>query len=289
MAGKLYICATPIGNLEDITFRVVRTLKEVDLIACEDTRTSLKLCRHFQITTPLTSYHEHNKYEKAEVLIAKILSGMNVALISDAGTPAISDPGEELVKKAHEAGVEITSLPGAAACVTALTLSGLPTRRFAFEAFLPHDKKERSRILFEMKRETRTMIVYEAPHKLKKTLFLLREELGNRRISIVKELTKLHEAVFLTDLETALLHYEENDPKGEYVLVIEGKNPEEIERERHVSFQEMELSAHMALYMKQGLSKKEAMKQVAKDRGLPKREIYKQLLEEEGNGGSDEE
>lgn len=289
MTGKLYICATPIGNLEDITLRVIRTLKEVDLIACEDTRNSIKLCRHFEIKTPLTSYHEYNKYEKADFLVEKMLAGENVALITDAGTPVISDPGEELVKKAKEAGIIVTSLPGAVACVTALTISGLPTRRFSFEAFLPHDKKERNRVLQEMKDETRTIILYEAPHKLKKTLSVLREELGNRRISIVKELTKIHETVFLTTLEEAIAFYEETEPKGEYVLVVEGKKPEELEREKQESFLIMNLSEHMSLYLERGFDKKEAMKKVAIDRGISKREVYKLLLKEEEKGGGSNE
>lgn len=290
MAGKLFICATPIGNLEDITLRVIRTLKEVDLIACEDTRTSMKLCRHFEIDTPLTSYHEHNKYEKADYLVAKIAEGLNVALISDAGTPAISDPGEELVKRAHEAGIEVTSLPGAAAVITALTLSGLQTGRFSFEAFLPHDKKERNYVLEELKEETRTIILYEAPHRLKKTLLELKEKLGNRRLSIVKELTKVHETVLLSTLEEAISFYEETEPKGEYVLVIEGRKREELVKEKQAVFAEMRLSEHMALYLKEGLDKKAAMKKVAEDRGQPKREIYKLLLEEkEKEGGHYEE
>ena len=223
MAGKLYLCATPIGNLEDITFRVIRTLKEADVIAAEDTRNSIKLLNHFEIKTPLTSYHEFNKYDKAKVLVNRMLEGENVALITDAGTPGISDPGEELVKQCYEAGIEVTSLPGAAACITALTLSGLSTRRFAFEAFLPNDKKEKAAILEELKTETRTIIIYEAPHRLKKTIAELYAALGNRRMTAVKELTKLHENVFVTNFEDALAYYEENEPRGEYVLVIEGK------------------------------------------------------------------
>lgn len=288
MTGKLYICATPIGNLEDITLRVIRTLKEVDLIACEDTRTSLKLCRHFDIKTPLTSYHEHNKYEKAEVLVREILAGKNIALISDAGTPGISDPGEELVRQAHEAGIEVTSLPGAAACITALTMSGLPTRRFSFEAFLPYEKKERRKVLDELKNETRTIVLYEAPHKLKKTLAELLAEVGNRRISIMKELTKVHETVFLTTLQEAVAFFEETEPKGEYVLVIEGRKREDIEKEKQESFFEISLLEHFNKYIKQGIDRKDAMKQVAIDRGIPKREVYRQLLEAKEDGESDE-
>ena len=278
MAGKLYLCATPIGNLEDITFRVVRTLKEVDVIAAEDTRNSIKLLNHFEIKTPLTSYHEFNKYDKAKVLVSRMLGGENIALITDAGTPGISDPGEELVRQCYEAGVEVTSLPGAAACVTALTLSGLSTRRFAFEAFLPADKKEKAAILEELKSETRTIIIYEAPHRLKKTIAELLSVLGNRRLTAVKELTKLHENVFLTTLEEALVYYEENEPRGEFVLVIEGRKIEELKKEKEASFQEMDINEHMKLYLDKGMDKKEAMKAVAVDRGIPKREVYKMLL-----------
>ena len=278
MAGKLYLCATPIGNLEDITFRVVRTLKEVDVIAAEDTRNSIKLLNHFEIKTPLTSYHEFNKYDKAKFLVSRMLGGENIALITDAGTPGISDPGEELVRQCYEAGVEVTSLPGAAACVTALTLSGLSTRRFAFEAFLPADKKEKAAILEELKSETRTIIIYEAPHRLKKTIAELLSVLGNRKLTAVKELTKLHENVFLTTLEEALDYYEENEPRGEFVLVIEGRKIEELKKEKEASFQEMDINEHMKLYLDKGMDKKEAMKAVAVDRGIPKREVYKMLL-----------
>ena len=278
MAGKLYLCATPIGNLEDITFRVIRTLKEADVIAAEDTRNSIKLLNHFEIKTPLTSYHEFNKYDKAKVLVNRMLGGENIALITDAGTPGISDPGEELVKQCYEAGIEVTSLPGAAACITALTLSGLSTRRFAFEAFLPNDKKEKAAILEELKTETRTIIIYEAPHRLKKTIAELFSALGNRRMTVVKELTKLHENVFLTSFEEALAYYEENEPRGEFVLVIEGKKIKELKKEKEASFNEMDINEHMKLYMDKGMDKKEAMKAVAVDRGIPKREVYKMLL-----------
>ena len=278
MAGKLYLCATPIGNLEDITFRVIRTLKEADVIAAEDTRNSIKLLNHFEIKTPLTSYHEFNKYDKAKILVSRMLGGENIALITDAGTPGISDPGEELVRQCYEAGIEVTSLPGAAACITALTLSGLSTRRFAFEAFLPNDKKEKAAILEELKTETRTIIIYEAPHRLKKTIAELFSALGNRRMTVVKELTKLHENVFLTNFLEALAYYEENEPRGEYVLVIEGKKIEELKKEKEASFNEMDINDHMKLYMDKGMDKKEAMKAVAVDRGIPKREVYKMLL-----------
>ena len=228
MAGMLYLCATPIGNLEDITFRVLRILKEVDLIAAEDTRNSIKLLNHFEIKTPMTSYHEYNKYDKARELVEKMQKGMNIALITEAGTPGISDPGEELVKQCHEAGIQVTSLPGAAACITALTLSGLATRRFCFEAFLPSDKKERQSVLDELVNETRTIIIYEAPHHLVKTLEILENALGNRRITVCRELTKKHETTFLTTLREAVTYYRENAPKGECVIVIEGRNRAEM-------------------------------------------------------------
>lgn len=279
MAGKLYLCATPIGNLEDITFRVLNTLKEVDLIAAEDTRHSIKLLNHFDIKTPMTSYHEFNKFEKAEYLVEKLRNGLNIALITDAGTPGISDPGEELVRQAYQAEIEVTSLPGAAACVTALTISGLSTRRFAFEAFLPTDKKERQRILEELKTETRTIILYEAPHHLKKTLEELNKALGNRKISICRELTKRYETIFRTTLEEAMEYYKVNEPRGEYVLVVEQKDYKELLEEEKIKWFEMTLEEHMRLYENQGISAKEAMKAVALDRGMTKREVYQQLLE----------
>ena len=281
MAGTLYLCATPIGNLEDITFRVLRTLKEADLIAAEDTRHSIKLLNHFEIKTPMTSYHEYNKVEKAAYLVSQMAQGLNVALITDAGTPGISDPGEELVRQCYEAVIEVTSLPGPAACITALTMSGLSTRRFCFEAFLPSekgDKKERARILEELKRETRTIIVYEAPHHLVKTLKDLYQALGNRRITVCRELTKKHETAFRTTFEQALSAYEAEEPRGECVIVIEGISVRELEEEKIRSWEEMSLEDHLEYYMKGGMDKKEAMKAVAKDRGVSRREIYQQTL-----------
>lgn len=283
MQGKLYLCATPIGNLEDITFRVLRTLKEVDLIAAEDTRNSIKLLNHFEIHTPMTSYHEYNKYEKGRELVDKLRQGKNIALITDAGTPGISDPGEELVKMCAEEGIEVTSLPGASACITALTLSGLNTRRFAFEAFLPADKKERQAVLMELPRETRTMIIYEAPHRLKRTLEELYEVLGNRRLTVCRELTKKYETAFRTDFQQAIQYYGTEEPKGECVLVIEGKKVEEVLEEKKRVWQEFSLEKHMELYEKQGISHKEAMRLVAKDRGVSRRDIYQELLEKNKN------
>ena len=281
MAGKLYLCATPIGNLDDITLRVLNTLKEVDLIAAEDTRHSIKLLNHFDIKTPMTSYHEYNKVEKARYLVDKLKEGTNIALITDAGTPGISDPGEELVKQCYEAGIELTSLPGPAACITALTISGMATRRFAFEAFLPPDKKEKQRILEELKQETRTMILYEAPHRLVRTLEELMEALGERNITICRELTKKYETAFRTTLSQAVAYYTENEPKGECVIVIEGKSVQEIEAEDQARWQQMSLEEHMEHYESQGNSRKEAMKLVAKDRGVSKRDVYQALLEAE--------
>lgn len=280
MAGTLYLCATPIGNLEDMTFRVIRILKEVDLIAAEDTRNSIKLLNHFDIKTPMTSYHEYNKMEKGHKLIEKLREGTNIALITDAGTPGISDPGEELVKMCYEAGIEVTSLPGPAACITALTLSGLSTRRFAFEAFLPVDKKERQAILSELKEETRTMILYEAPHRLVRTLRELQEVFGgDRKLTVCRELTKKHETAFQTTFEEAVGYYESTEPKGECVLVVEGKSREQIRQEAVDKWEEMSLLEHMDYYTGQGIDKKEAMKRVAKDRGMAKRDVYKALLE----------
>ena len=280
MAGTLYLCATPIGNMEDMTFRAVRVLKEVDLIAAEDTRHSIKLLNHFDIHTPMTSYHEYNKVDKARYLVGLLTEGKDVACITDAGTPGISDPGEELVRQCHEAGIRVTSVPGPAACIAAVTMSGLPTRRFCFEAFLPSDKKEKSRILEDLKRETRTIVLYEAPHRLVRTLQELLECLGNRRISVLRELTKKHETVFLTTMEEALAHYREQEPKGECVLVIEGLSFETIEKEKEASWQEISVQEHMERYLSSGMDKKEAMKQVAKDRGISKRDVYQMLLEE---------
>lgn len=278
MAGKLYLCATPIGNLEDITYRVVRTLKEVDLIGAEDTRNSIKLLNHFDIKTPMTSYHEFNKYDKAKVLVEEMLNGKNIALITDAGTPGISDPGEELVRQSLEAGVEVTSLPGAAACITALTMSGQKTRRFVFEAFLPKEKKEKAKVLEQLQNETRTIVIYEAPHRLIKTLKELEEVLGDRELTICRELTKRYEEAIQTTLKEAVKYYKAREPKGEFVLVIAGKPEEEIEEEKRKQWENMSVQEHVDHYIRLGNDKKEAMKLTAKDRGVSKREIYNQLL-----------
>lgn len=278
MAGILYLCATPIGNLEDMTYRCVRILKEVDLIAAEDTRNSIKLLNHFEIDTPMTSYHEFNKIEKAHTLLAALKDGENIAVITDAGTPGISDPGEELVAMCYEEDIEVNAVPGAAACITAVTSSGQACRRFSFEAFLPKDKKERARVLAEMQQETRTMIVYEAPHHLRATLQELYQALGDRSITLCRELTKRYEEKKKMTLAQAVDYYRENDPRGEYVLVIAGKSKEEVMQEEQSRWEDLSIEEHMQIYLDQDYSKKDAMKAVAKDRGVSKRDIYQALL-----------
>ncbi len=281
MTGTLYLCATPIGNLEDMTYRAVRILQEVDLIAAEDTRNSIKLLNHFDIHTPMTSYHEYNKYDKARVLVGYLSEGKNIAVITDAGTPGISDPGEELVRQCQEAGITVTSLPGACACVNALVISGLPTRRFCFEAFLPTDKKERAGILEELKTETRTIVLYEAPHRLVRTMRELQDALGNRRLTICRELTKKHETVFRTTIEESIVYYTEQEPKGECVLVIEGVNIETLKAEERKQWDTMSIPEHVEYYISQGNDKKTAMKLAAADRGISKRDIYQAMINEE--------
>ncbi len=276
--GILYLCATPIGNLNDISQRVLDTLNEVDIIAAEDTRNSIKLLNRFGIKTPMTSYHEYNRYDKAADLIDKLREGKDIALITDAGTPGISDPGEVLVSMCYDAGIRVTSLPGACALITALTMSGLKTRRFCFEAFLPADKKERREILSELQNDTRTIIIYEAPHHLKKTLEELRETLGNRIIALCRELTKQFEEVRRMRLDEAVAFYEENEPRGEYVLVIEGRNRQDIREEEKREWLDMPIEEHMKVYEDEGLDRKECMKRVAKDRGMSKREVYNLLV-----------
>ena len=278
--GELYLCATPIGNLEDMTFRCIRVLKEADVIAAEDTRNSIKLLNHFEIKTPMTSYHEFNKVEKARVLVEKMLKGETVALITDAGTPGISDPGEELVRQCIEAGIKVTPVPGAAACINALIMSGMPTRRFCFEAFLPSAKKEKADVLEQLKAEQRTIIIYEAPHRLLRTLTELESALGGmRKIAVCKELTKRHETVYRDTISGALGYYTANEPKGEYVLVIEGRSPKELLEEKRAAWDDMSIEEHFNMYVSQGMDKKDAMKLVAKDRGVSKRDIYNALLD----------
>lgn len=277
MPGTLYLCATPIGNLEDMTFRAVRVLREADLIAAEDTRNSRKLLNHFDIHTPMTSYHEYNKFDKGRKLVENLLEGKNIALITDAGTPGISDPGEELVRMCYAAGICVTAVPGAAACVTALTVSGLPTRRFAFEAFLPSEKKEREEILETLGREQRTIVLYEAPHRLVKTLRLLAERLGDRQVSVCRELTKKHETIYRASLPEAADYYENNVPRGECVIVIEGMSRETIRQEEKEKWENLSVEEHVDYYISQGLDRKTAMKNAAKDRGVQKRDIYNYL------------
>ena len=275
--GTLTLCATPIGNLEDITYRVVRTLQEVDFIAAEDTRHTRKLLNHFDIHTKLISYHEHNKMEKGKELIELLKQGKNLALVTDAGTPGISDPGEDIVKLAIEEGITVTSAPGAVAGITALILSGQSTRRFIFEGFLPTDKKERKALLESLKTETRTTILYEAPHRLNKTLELLYETLGDRSITVTKELTKKFEFIHKTTLSGAITYFEEVEPKGEFVLVLAGKDLKTLQEEDQKVWEEMSIEEHMKLYVNKGMDEKTAMKQVAKDRGVSKRDIYAYL------------
>lgn len=277
MSGKLFLCATPIGNLDDITFRVIDTLKSVDLIAAEDTRHTLKLLNHYDIKAKLTSYHEHNKFEKADELIVKLQAGENIALVTDAGTPGISDPGEELVKKCYEAGIEVTSLPGASAVTVALSMCGLSSRRFVFEGFLPADKKERKEALDRIENETRTIVIYEAPHRILKTLKELEGVLGDRRLRICRELTKIHESVMVFTLSEAVNYFEENEPKGEMVLVIEGKSQDELALEKQSKWEEMTMEEHVQYYMSRDMSEKDAMKMVAKDRGISKRDVYEEI------------
>lgn len=275
--GTLTLCATPIGNLEDITYRVVRTLQEVDFIAAEDTRHTRKLLNHFDIHTKLISYHEHNKMEKGKELIELLKQGKNLALVTDAGTPGISDPGEDIVKLAIEEGITVTSAPGAVAGITALILSGQSTRRFIFEGFLPTDKKERKALLESLKTETRTTILYEAPHRLNKTLQLLYEALGDRSITVTKELTKKFEFIHKTTLSGAITYFEEVELKGEFVLVLAGKDLKTLQEEDQKVWEEMSIEEHMNLYVNKGMDEKTAMKQVAKDRGVSKRDIYAYL------------
>ena len=277
MSGTLYLCATPIGNLEDITYRVVRILKEADLIAAEDTRNSKKLLNHFEIHTPLTSYHEYNRVEKAHELVDQLLAGKDIALITDAGTPGISDPGEVLVEFALEQGITVTSLPGASASVTALSVSGQSTRRFAFEGFLPGEKKERRALLEALRDETRTIVLYESPHHLLKTLKDLFGTLGDRSVTICRELTKIHEEIRKTTLSDVINYYEDNEPRGEYVLVLAGADKKALLLKQQEQYRDLSLKDHVAQYEAAGMDRKEAMKAAARDRGIGKREVYQAL------------
>lgn len=277
MNGKLYLCATPIGNLGDITYRCVEVLSSVDLIAAEDTRRTLGLLNHLNIEKPLTSYFEHNKKEKGEYLISEMKQGKNIALVSDAGTPAISDPGEDLVKMCAEAGIDVVPVPGAVAGINALITSGFSTQRFTFEGFLTVNKRGRTEHLKSLTDEQRTMIFYEAPHKLMSTLRDMLETFGDRKIALCRELTKIHEEIYRTTFTEAIARYEENPPRGEFVIVIEGKKAEEIASEKEEIWKAMSVSDHVEMYIKEGMAEKDALKAVAKDRGVSKRDIYNEF------------
>ncbi len=278
--GKLYLVATPIGNLDDITIRALNTLKSVSVIACEDTRHSLKLLNHFDIQKPLTSYFEHNKKEKGEYLVSLMKNGEDVALVTDAGTPAISDPGEDLVRLCISENIPVVPVPGASALINALIISGKDTGRFCFEGFLSVNKKSRTEHLESLKNEKRTMIFYEAPHKLLRTLEDFEKTFGNRDLSIVREITKVHEQCMVTTVSDALAHYREVNPKGEYVLVLSGKNPEEEKREKEDVYKDMSIKEQVDLLIQNGLSKKEAIKEAAIQRGVAKRDVYNEYERE---------
>lgn len=273
----LYICGTPIGNLEDITYRVVRVLSQVDLIAAEDTRQSVKLLNHFDIKTPLTSYYEHNKDTKGPQLIRLLQEGKDIALVTDAGMPGISDPGEDLIRLCYENNVPVTVVPGATAVVTALVLSGLSSRSYIFEGFLPRNKKQRAEVLERLKDESRTTVFYEAPHHLIDTLEEIYNTVGDRQMAAARELTKKHETVNRGTVGQVLDYFKENEPKGEFVIVLEGKDKEKIKEDKIASFEEMSLEEHLKMYVDKGMTEKDAMKQVAKDRGIGKREVYAYL------------
>lgn len=277
--GELYICPTPIGNLDDITIRTLNVLKEVDIIAAEDTRHTIKLLNHFDIKKPLTSYHEHNIKEKGPVIIGDLLSGKNIALVSDAGMPAISDPGEDLVKLAIENEIRVIALPGATASILALVTSGLSTRRFVFEGFLSSKKKERKERLEKLKTEERTIILYESPHRVKALLEDMNEILEDRKIAVSRELTKRYEEIFRGTVKEALEKYETENPRGEFVIIVEGMSFEKIEKIESEMWSDMTIKEHIKLYIEQGFGKKEAIKRVAKERNLPKREVYKEGID----------
>lgn len=273
--GTLYLVATPIGNLEDISHRALRILGDVDYIAAEDTRHTIKLLNHFNISKKMVAYHDHNRKEKGPEILADLLTGKSVALVTDAGTPGISDPGEDLVRLCHEQDVTVTSVPGPAALINALILSGKDTRRFVFEGFLPMVKKQRRERLELLAEETRTILLYEAPHKLKNTLTDLAKVLGeDRPITLARELTKRYEEIRPTNLREAMAHYKDNAPRGEYVLVIEGLSLDTIKARNQANFEKMTMEDHLTICLEQGMTQKEAIKQMAKDRGLPKREVY---------------
>ena len=275
MDGNLYLCATPIGNLEDITLRCIRILGEADIIAAEDTRHTIKLLNHFEIRKPLISYHEHNKLEKGREILEHLKSGKNIALVSDAGMPAISDPGEELVRLCIDNGIEIIPIPGPSASLTALIVSGLSTRRFCFEGFLPSNKKERKERLQKLSTEIRTIVLYEAPHRLLDTLSDIMEQFGDRKISVSREITKKFEETVRADISEVINVFKERTVKGEFVLIIEGMNEKELIDIELKKWDNVSVEEHIKMYLQQGLDKKDAVKKVAEDRKLPKKEIYK--------------
>ena len=277
MSGTLYLCATPIGNLGDITLRVIEILKSVDVIAAEDTRNTIKLLNHFEIKTPMTSYHKYNLESKGPVLIEMLKEGKNIALVSDAGMPGISDPGEDMAKRCREEGLPVTIAPGASAGISALVLSGMDCRRYVFEGFLPMDKKEKAAVLKSLEKETRTTVFYEAPHRLKETLEALLKSAGNREAATVREITKRYEEVRHDNLAGLLEYYKENQPKGEFVIIVGGMSAEEIRQEEIDGWNSISIEEHMEKYVSQGMSEKDAMKRVSKDRGVSKREIYAYL------------
>jgi len=276
--GTLYLVATPIGNLQDITFRAVNTLKEVDMIAAEDTRHSIKLLNHFEIKKPLISYHEHNKIVKGKYLIEQLLEGKNIALVSDAGSPGISDPGEDLVKLAIENAVKVTMIPGPVAAVTGLVISGLPTGRFVFEGFLPMNKKIRQERLKQLKEELRTIIFYEAPHKLAHTLKDIYTAWGDRRIALARELTKRYEEIIRCSLFEAMERYQNETPRGEFVIIIEGQDEKVLIESERDKYTNISIEEHVQMYTEAGLTKKEAIKKVADERGIIKRDVYNTVM-----------
>ncbi len=276
--GKLYICPTPIGNLDDITLRVLKVLEEVDIIAAEDTRHTIKLLNHFEIKKPLTSYHEHNKREKGKTLIHKLLNGEDIALVSDAGMPGISDPGEDLIKLAIENAIQVIALPGPTASTLALVLSGLPTGKFVFEGFLPSSKKGRTEALQNIKNEKRTIILYESPYRVKALLEDMLDIFGERDIAVCRELTKKFEEIFRGSIGQSIEKFAQKDPKGEFVIIVKGTDKVEISEELQ-EWADSSIKDHLLKYINQGMTKKDAVKNVAEDRGLPKNEVYKESLD----------
>ena len=279
MSGKLYLVGTPIGNLKDITLRALETLRECDVVAAEDTRQTLKLLNHFNIKKAMISYHKFNENDKSSEIIDLLLSGKNIALVTDAGMPGISDPGSVIIKRCIEGNIPFEIIPGATALITALVYSGIDTDKFVFRGFLPRENKDKKEVLEEIKGYRDTIIIYEAPHRLKNTLVFIKEILGDRNISICRELTKLHENIFRDTIKDAIEYYAEKQPRGEYVLVISGKSDEDIQKERKAKWENITIQEHILNYIKQGFTKKEAIKMTSKERGIPKSEVYKHSLD----------